>query len=86
MSLSIDSAEAWLAASQPSHLAALAQLSQACAALGASREAQDTLRQKLEERKKAYGASLRDVKVVAARLVQEREAEIFSLKRAAGAF
>ena len=86
MSLSIDSAESWLAASQPSHVAALTQLSHVCTALGASRDAQESLRQKLEDRKKAYGASLRDVKVVAARLVQEREAEIFSLKRAAGTF
>ena len=81
----IDAAEAWLQASLPGHKAALLQLSQACSALASTREATAALAQKLEDRKRAYGASLRDVKVVAARLVQEREAEIFALKRAAGA-
>jgi hypothetical protein len=81
----VDAAEAWLQASLPGHKAALLQLSQACSALANNREATAALSLKLEERKRAYGASLRDVKVVAARLVQEREAEIFALKRAAGA-
>jgi hypothetical protein len=82
--LPIDEAESWLTASLPNHRAALLQLSQTCDALVCSRQATAALHARNEERKKRYGEALRDVKVVAARLVQEREAEIFALKRAAG--
>lgn len=81
---SIDDAEGWLTSTLPTHKAALLQLSQACSALVSSRDAAAALQQKLDDRKRAYGASLRDVKVVAARLVQEREAEIIALKRSSG--
>ena len=67
------------------HNAALLHLGTMSSSRAALTDQVAALSAKLEDKKRAYAASLRDVKMVSARLIQEREAEIFALKRAASA-
>lgn len=83
--MDLASAEAYLASSLPAHNFAIQSLSASQSNLAALTGQVAALSAKLEDKKRAYAASLRDVKMVSARLIQEREAEIFALKRAASA-
>ena len=81
----LQAAETYLISSSAAHNASILHLSGLCSSHQGLREQRDALQQKLADKKEAYGTSLRDVKLVSARLIQEREAEIFALKRAAAA-
>lgn len=75
-------AEAFLAAAAPADArahATLAALGERVASLCAARDAAEGA---LDAKRRASAGALRDVKLVAARMVQDREAAISALKRA----
>lgn len=82
-------AEAHLSSIDSSHFRALSQadaLGTRIADLSLARDTADAARDAatsaLDEKRKSASAAMRDVKLVAARMVQDRETQILALKRA----
>lgn len=74
-------AENYLSATAPAHARALAHVAALGARVSELSAARNDADAALEAKRRSSAAALRDVKLVAARMVQEREASIIGLKR-----